>query len=96
MIDLVVRGDLGDVVARAETGVKWTDAFAGLSPSDFPMLFALTPYGDAMFNQRQMPQLLAELNRLPTECEGEWVAQARELCQVVERGTHLHLWFLGD
>lgn len=96
MIDLVVRGDLGDVVARAEAGLKWTNAFAGLAPSEFPMLFALTPYGDAMFNQRQIPLLQSELARLPAACEGEWVSQARELCQVVERGTHLYLWFLGD
>ncbi len=32
----------GSVVARAEAGVKWTNAFAGLPPSEFPMLFALT------------------------------------------------------
>ncbi|MET8850850.1 hypothetical protein [Amycolatopsis sp. NPDC004625] len=38
------------------------------------MLWALTPYGDAVFTQRQ----------------------ARELCHVVERGTHLYLWFIGD
>ncbi|WP_199826674.1 hypothetical protein [Streptomyces sp. WM4235] len=96
MINLAVRGDLGDVVARAEAGVEWTNAFAGLAPSEFPMLFALTPYGDAVFNQRQMPLLLAELDRLPAACDGEWVAQARELCQVVERGLHLYLWFIGD
>ncbi|MFG2651222.1 hypothetical protein [Streptomyces sp. NPDC048436] len=96
MIDLVVRGDLGDVVAHAEAGVKWTNAFAALPPSEFPMLFALAPYGDAVFNQRQIPMLLAELGKLPAACGGEWVAQARELCQVVERGTHLYLWFLGD
>jgi hypothetical protein len=96
VINLAVRGDLGDVVARAEAGVEWTNAFADLASSEFPMLFALTPYGDAMFNQRQMPLVLAELDRLPAACGGEWVAQARELCQVVERGTHLYLWFIGD
>jgi len=60
------------------------------------MLYALTPYGDAVFNQRQMPLLLAELERLPPACGGDWVAQACELCRVVERGTHLYLWFIGD
>ncbi|WP_330334413.1 hypothetical protein OHS33_34790 [Streptomyces sp. NBC_00536] len=96
MINLAVRGDSGDVAARAKAGVEWTGAFAALDPAEFPMLWALTPYGDAVFNQRQMPLLLAELDRLPADCGGDWVAQARELCQVVQQGTHLYLWFLGD
>ncbi|WP_329538440.1 hypothetical protein OG568_60420 (plasmid) [Streptomyces sp. NBC_01450] len=96
MINLAVRGDSREIVARAEAGVEWTAAFADLDAASFPMLFALTPDGDAVFNQRQMPLLLAELDRLPAVCGGEWVAQARGLCQVVERGMHLYLWFLGD
>ncbi|MFJ1545992.1 hypothetical protein [Streptomyces sp. NPDC088246] len=71
-------------------------AFADLDPADFPMLRAPTPYGDAVFNQRKLPLLPAELDRLPAACGGDWVVQARELCQVVERGLHLYLWFLGD
>ncbi|WP_329191448.1 hypothetical protein [Streptomyces sp. NBC_01435] len=47
-----------------------------------------------MFNQLQLP--LVELDRLPAACGGDWVVQARELCQVVERGSHLYLWFIGD
>ncbi|MFB6632157.1 hypothetical protein ACFCWY_19885 [Streptomyces sp. NPDC056362] len=96
MINLQVRGDNGDVVVRARAGIKWTDAFAGLDSVRFPMLWALNPYGDAVFNQRQVPLLLAELDRLPAACVGDWVGQARELCQVVERGQHLYLWFVGD
>ncbi|GAA3639478.1 hypothetical protein GCM10022267_27420 [Lentzea roselyniae] len=96
MINMAVRGDDGNIVASADAGVKWTDAFAKLDPAAFPMLRALTPYGDAMFNERQMPLLLAELDRLPAACGGDWVAQARELCHVVERGLHLYLWFIGD
>ncbi|MET9384334.1 hypothetical protein ABZY09_25505 [Streptomyces sp. NPDC002928] len=83
-------------MASAEAGVEWTAGFAYLNPTEFPMLWALTPYGDAVFNQRQMPLLLAELDRLPTDLGGDWVEQARELCQVVERGLHLYLWFIGD
>ncbi|MEE1744295.1 hypothetical protein ACFYNF_32225 [Streptomyces sp. NPDC006641] len=93
---MAVRGDSGDIVARAKAGVEWTAAFADLNPADFPMLRALTPYGDAMFNQRQLPLLLVELGRLPAACGGDWVVQARELCQVVEHGSHLYLWFIGD
>ncbi|MER6735583.1 hypothetical protein [Streptomyces puniciscabiei] len=96
MINMAVRGDSGNVVAGAKAGVEWTAGFADLDSAEFPMLWALTPYGDAVFNQRQVPLLLAELDRLPADLGGEWVGQARELCQVVERGLHLYLWFIGD
>ncbi len=93
---MAVRGDSGDIVASAETGVEWTDVVADLDRVKFPMLWALDPYGDAVFNHRQMPMLLSELDRLPVTCGGDWVGQARELCRVVQRGTHLYLWFIGD
>ena len=93
---MAVRGDSRRVVAGAEAGVEWTAGFADLNPTEFPMLWALTPYGDAVFNQRQMSLLPAELDRLPVDLGGDWVEQARELCQVVERGPHLYLWFIGD
>ncbi|MFB7678293.1 hypothetical protein ACFC26_43560 [Kitasatospora purpeofusca] len=96
MINMAVRGDSGNVVARAEAGVEWTAGFGDLDPAEFPMLWALTPYGDAVFNQRQVPLLRSELERLPAGLGGDWVGQARGLCQVVARGQHLYLWFLGD
>ncbi|MER5853766.1 hypothetical protein ABT126_44600 [Streptomyces sp. NPDC002012] len=40
--------------------------------------------------------MLSELDRLPADLGGDWVGQARELCQAVERGLHLYLWFIGD
>ncbi|MFE7788675.1 hypothetical protein [Streptomyces sp. NPDC057460] len=91
-----VRGDLGKLVARAKGGLEWTDLFPALDPVNFPMLWALNPYGDAVFNERQVPLLLAELDRLPEAYGGAWVDQARAMCQVVESGTHRYLWFVGD
>lgn len=91
-----VRGDSGGVIARAEGGLRWTSAFGDLNPGLFPMLWGLIPYGDAVFNHRQVSLLLAELDRLPAACAGDWVGQARELCQVVEQGSHRYLWFVGD
>ncbi|MFE4308970.1 hypothetical protein ACFQ9H_12150 [Streptomyces sp. NPDC056517] len=91
-----VRGDLGKPIARAQVGLEWTDLFPALDPVNFPMLWALDPYGDAIFNKRQVPLLLAELDRLPEARGGEWVDQARELCQIVQSGTHRYLWFIGD
>jgi hypothetical protein len=96
MINMAVRDDSGNVVASAEAGVEWTTGFAELDSAEFPMLWALMPYGDAVFNQRQVPLLVAELDRLPADLGGTWVAQALDLCQIVERGLHLYLWFIGD
>lgn len=62
MINMAVRGDSGNVVARAKAGVEWTARFADLEPAEFPMHWALTPYGDAVFNRRQVPLLLSELD----------------------------------
>jgi hypothetical protein len=96
VINVQVRGDLGNVVARAENGLEWTAAFADLDPAAFPMLRALDPCGDAVFNCRQVAELLAELERIPASCDGDWVRGARELCQVVGQGPHRYLWFVGD
>ncbi|MBM7442618.1 hypothetical protein [Streptomyces sp. HB132] len=60
------------------------------------MLWSLDPYGDAVFNHRQVPLLLVELDGLPAACGGDWVGQARELCQVVQQRVHRYLWFVGD
>ncbi|QES52833.1 hypothetical protein DEJ50_32950 [Streptomyces venezuelae] len=60
------------------------------------MLGALDPYGDAVFNHRQVPTLLAELDRLPAERGGEWVAEVRALCEVALQGVHRYLLFIGD
>ncbi|WP_327147358.1 hypothetical protein [Nocardia sp. NBC_01329] len=96
MINMQVRRELDNIVARTRDGVEWSNAFAALDPAAFPMLSALIPYGDAMFNERQVPLLLAELDRLPDACGGAWVEQAREMCQVVLNESHHYLWFLGD
>ncbi|MFD4690162.1 hypothetical protein [Streptomyces sp. NPDC058463] len=93
---MVVRGDRGRAVARAQGGLEWTDLLPALDSVNFPMLWALSPYGDAVFNERQVPLLLEELDRLPEAYGGTWVDQARDLCQVVQSGTHRYLWFVGD
>lgn len=83
-------------MARADAGVEWTAGFAHLDPVEFPTLWALTSYGDAVFNERQVPLLLSELDGISADLRGDWVGQARGPCQVVERGMHLYLWFIGD
>ncbi|MFI0406289.1 hypothetical protein [Actinomadura sp. 3N508] len=96
MINMAVRGDSGAVIARARCGLPWTNELGGLDPAAFPMLTALLPYADAVFNERQIPVLLKELDRLPDEVGGDWVEETRELCAIALQAPHRYLWFLGD
>ena len=46
-------------MARSEHGLPWSDARASLDQSEFPMFGHLIPYGDTIFNRRQIDTLLA-------------------------------------
>lgn len=92
----VSREIRGEVVARAGCGLPWETTLAGLDQAVFPMLGALDPHADAVFNGRQIPALIAELDRLPAERGGEWVAEVRALCAVVSRGPAHYILFIGD
>jgi hypothetical protein len=86
----------GEVVARAGCGLPWEVTLAGLDRTAFPLLGALDPYGDAVFNHRQVPALLAELDVLPESSGGPWVGEVRALCELVLRRTHHDILFIGD
>ena len=86
----------GEVLARAGCGLPWEITLGDLDRATFPVLGALDPYGDAVFNHRQIPALLGELDRLPAERGGAWVAEVRALCEVALRGPHRYVLFIGD
>ncbi len=98
MIDVQVNHELqGKVVARAACGLPWETALGGLDQAAFPMLGALDPYGDAVFNHRQIPALLRELDQLPPERAGTWPAEVRALCELALREQpHHYILFIGD
>ncbi|WP_043733590.1 hypothetical protein [Kutzneria sp. 744] len=97
MINMEVRRELcGAVVARAKSGVAWETTLVDLDRTAFPLIGALIPYGDAVFNELQVPELLRELDRLPADRGGAWMDEARDLCDLVLRGTHHYLVFVGD
>lgn len=96
MIDLQVRRESSQIVASAR-GFEWTQELIDLDPGAFPMVAGLCAYLDTVFNQRQIPILLAELERLPTGLIPEPArAEIRRLAALVEEGQHLYLWFCGD
>ena len=92
----VKRELCGEVVARAACGLPWEKALRNLEPAAFPLLGAVVPYGDAVFNHRQIPALLQELDRLPPQHGGAWVEEVRTLCDLVLRESHHYLMFIGD
>ncbi|APU38437.1 hypothetical protein [Streptomyces sp. TN58] len=97
MINLHVRGESGTIEARAKHGVLWGPELAGLDQAVFPMLGHLLPYGDTVFNHRQVSTLLEEVPRLPAGVlTDEFARELIELGQVVLAGQGLYLWFLGD
>ncbi|WP_370105678.1 hypothetical protein [Streptacidiphilus sp. BW17] len=93
---MVVREENGNVVARAACGLRWLGTVSELDRARFPLLGGLDPYGDAVFNQRQIPVLLRELDQLPDQCQGQWVDEVRALGRAVLQKPHRFLWFIGD
>jgi hypothetical protein len=97
VINIQVRRELcGQVVARAACGLAWETMLGDLDQAAFPLLGALDPYGDAVFNGRQIPALLRELDRLPPERGGAWADEVRALCGLVLQRMHHYLVFVGD
>jgi hypothetical protein len=96
VIDLQVREESGQIVVHTR-GFEWTQELIDLDCSAYPMLTGLCAYLDTVFNQRQIPMLLAELERLPAGLIPESAsAEIRRLARIVEKGQHLYLWFCGD
>lgn len=97
MIHLQVRGDGPEILARSKHGLPWNDALASLDQARFPMFGHLIPYGDTIFNHRQIDTLLDELTRLPEGLIADAFADVlRELCGFAQAAPHRYLWFVGD
>jgi hypothetical protein len=60
------------------------------------MLAGRCPYADTVFNSRQRPMLLEELDRLSAERDGPWVDRMRAICRMTEERPHRYVWFVGD
>lgn len=92
-----VQTENGTVIERSSHGINWFKELSGLA-GEYPMLSGIDPYSDTVFNERRVPLLLGELDRMPP---GEVLdeasrAEIRRLCDVVRGGVHLYLWFIGD
>ena len=97
MIGLQVRTELGEIVASVR-GFEWTHEFIDLDRSVYPLLSGTCAYLDTVFNQRQVPMLLEELDRLPPGrvLDEKSRGEIRELCAMVSERSHHYLWLVGD
>ncbi|MEV4493290.1 hypothetical protein AB0K04_24640 [Micromonospora coxensis] len=93
-----VKTELGEILASGDRGFDWSQELIDLDPSVYPMLSGLCAYLDTMFNERQLPLLINELDRLPpgAALDDESRAEMRRLCAVARMEPHRYLWFLGD
>ncbi len=91
-----VRTEQGAIVARGSRGIEWSQELIDLDRSAYPMLGGLCAFLDTMFNLRQLPSLIDELDRLPDgfALDDESRTEIRRLCEVVEMESHRYLWFL--
>ncbi|MCO8270597.1 hypothetical protein M1L60_08295 [Actinoplanes sp. TRM 88003] len=97
MIDVQVRSENGSILEHGTHGIEWTQDLIDLDAATFPMLAGLCAYLDTIFNQRQVYQLLDELQRLPTGVIPEpATTEIQRLATKVGEGQHLYLWFCGD
>jgi hypothetical protein len=69
-------------------------------PASSPCLSAIDPYGDAVFNQLQIPKLAAELDSILLPRGSSRVADAinslRQFVQLRMGEIHTYLKFIGD
>jgi hypothetical protein len=98
VINMQVRTEQGAIVARGTHGIEWSQELIDLDRSAYPMLHGLCAYLDTIFNSRQLPLLIDELDRLPpgVALDNEIRTAIRRLCKVAEAEPHRYLWFIGD
>lgn len=90
------RGDRLD-----EGSVAWKVPQGVLNLRETPLLVAVDPYGDTVFNrfqiERQLPREVEHLRRHVTDTSAtEMLDELERLMAVATEGVHRYLWFVGD
>jgi hypothetical protein len=71
-----------------------------LDPTVYPLLAGVDPVGDTLFNQRQIPRVLAEVEELlsNTECSDQMRASLERIRDLLSLrlAPHEFLWLVGD
>lgn len=104
-ISVRVTEYFGQVVTELnEPDVSTVCRLAAADPTRYPLLAGIDEYDDTIFNPRQAPTLIAELEALAKATDeshlrdviAALVAAARQLQPAPQRSHHRRLVFLGD
>lgn len=97
-----VRKEMPEAGARIEEGsVPWRVPDGVLNFRDTPLLIAVDPYGDTVFNrfqiERQLPREVAYLRQPMTAAgQGDMLDELERLMALATERVHRYLWFVGD
>jgi hypothetical protein len=85
----------------AEGVVPWKTPHGVLNLRDTPLLVAVDPYGDTVFNrfqiEHQLPKEIAYLRQhLTSEQEVAMLDELDRLALLATERVHRYLWFVGD
>ena len=97
-ISLYLRNEGREFVRKADCSYwPWNGSY---DRERFPMLGAVDPYGDAVFNARQMEKIVGEVDQLfqedLSERQRKSLEAVIELCHYARLHPRLYLWFFGD
>jgi len=84
-----------------EGGVAWKVPQGVLNERETPLLVAVDPYGDTVFNrfqvERQLPREVAYLREHLTGAESiKMLDELERLMALASERAHRYLWFVGD
>jgi len=83
-----------------EEGFFYEQSAASFDREKYPLLSAIDPYGDTIFNREQMRRLVLECEALSSldmsELEQTALRSLIAACEEHSRKAHRYLWFVGD
>ena len=100
-ISMWVRKEMPDRGERLDEGaVPWKVPEGLLNLRDTPLLVAVDPYGDTMFNrlqiERQLPREVEFVRSRLAADRQPMVDELERLMGVATERVHRYLWFVGD
>ncbi|WP_332642323.1 hypothetical protein [Aeromicrobium sp.] len=100
-ISMWVRREMPGKGERLDEGsLPWKVPQGVLNLRDTPLLVAVDPYGDTMFNRLQIErQLPREVEFVRAQLGTDWQPMLDELERLMDVATervHRYLWFVGD
>ena len=97
-IDVVWQNELGEEIGHSP--VPWEDRMSRGAWFDYShCLQYVDPYGDATFNQLQLPQLVREMEQAVSQLQTSKLKEQAETVLAFVRecvGIHTYIKFVGD